>query len=56
MFLTPLDTSLKFEFHEELNEYYVTIVDNTSNEVIKEIPPKKCLIYMQQWWKGWVFY
>lgn len=36
-------TNLKFEFHEELNEYYVTIVDDITNEVIKEIPPKKML-------------
>ncbi|MEK3887976.1 flagellar protein FlaG [Bacillus sp. FSL K6-3431] len=36
-------TNLKFEFHDELNEYYVTIVDDITNEVIKEIPPKKML-------------
>ncbi|CAM4136642.1 flagellar protein FlaG [Lederbergia lenta] len=36
-------SNLKFEFHEELNEYYVTIVDDITNEVIKEIPPKKML-------------
>ncbi|WP_071435485.1 flagellar protein FlaG [Bacillus kwashiorkori] len=42
-FLNPVQTSLKFEFHEKLNEYYVTVVDDTTKEVIKEIPPKKML-------------
>ncbi|WP_409295717.1 flagellar protein FlaG [Peribacillus sp. SCS-26] len=36
-------TALKFEFHEKLHEYYVTIVDSQTNELIKEIPPKKML-------------
>ncbi len=42
-FLTPVETFLKFELHEQLGEYYVTIVDHRTNEVIKEIPPKKML-------------
>ncbi|MBC5637896.1 flagellar protein FlaG [Ornithinibacillus sp. BX22] len=42
-FVEPLKTSLKFQFHEELNEYYVTVVDPNTDEVIKEIPPKKIL-------------
>ncbi|WAA12018.1 flagellar protein FlaG [Fervidibacillus halotolerans] len=42
-FLTPVHTSLKFELHEKLNEYYVTIIDDNTKEVIKEIPPKKLL-------------
>lgn len=42
-FLQPSDTSLKFELHDKLNEYYVTIVDNETSEVIKEIPSKKML-------------
>ncbi|WP_421381440.1 flagellar protein FlaG [Bacillus salacetis] len=42
-FLSATNTHIKFEFHEELKEYYVTIVDNTSNEVVKEIPAKKVL-------------
>lgn len=32
-----------YKFHEELNEYYAAIVDDSTNEVIKEIPPKKLL-------------
>ncbi|WP_042350833.1 flagellar protein FlaG [Bacillus massiliigorillae] len=42
-FLQPSNTHLKFEFHDELQEYYVAIVDNKTDEVIKEIPPKKLL-------------
>jgi flagellar protein FlaG len=42
-FLHPSNTSLKFELHEKLNEYYVTIVDDTTHEVVKEFPSKKML-------------
>lgn len=42
-FLKSSYTNLKFVLHEELNEYYVTIVDEQTKEVIKEIPPKKLL-------------
>ncbi|RFU67427.1 flagellar protein FlaG [Bacillus sp. V59.32b] len=42
-FLKPSNASIKFEFHEKLNEYYVTLVDDITHEVIREIPPKKML-------------
>nr|WP_304216824.1 flagellar protein FlaG [Fredinandcohnia onubensis] len=42
-FLEPNNTSLKFELHEDLNEYYVTIVNDETHEVIREIPSKKIL-------------
>ncbi|RPF54362.1 flagellar protein FlaG [Aquisalibacillus elongatus] len=42
-FLEPMDTSLKYEFHDKLDRYYVSIVDQNTDEVIKEIPPKKML-------------
>lgn len=42
-FLTPTNASLKFTFHEDLQEYFVEIVDKQTNEVIREIPPKKFL-------------
>ncbi|WP_026908983.1 flagellar protein FlaG [Paucisalibacillus globulus] len=42
-FIEPLRTNLKFELHDELDEYYVTVVDPNTNEVIKEIPSKKIL-------------
>lgn len=47
-FLQASHTSLKFVLHEELNEYYVTLVDDLTQEVVKEIPSKKCWICMQQ--------
>ena len=34
---------IQFKLHEDLNEYYVTVVNPETNEVIKEIPPKKML-------------
>lgn len=42
-FMDPLRTNLKFELHEQLDEYYVQVVNPFTNEVIKEIPPKKML-------------
>lgn len=42
-FLEPVTTNLKFVLHEELHEYYVTIINPQTNEVIKEVPPKKML-------------
>ncbi|HLR72418.1 MAG TPA: flagellar protein FlaG [Pseudogracilibacillus sp.] len=42
-FIDPVRTNLKFVLHEDLHEYYVTVVDPLTNEVIKEIPPKKML-------------
>ena len=33
----------KFMFHEGLERYYVTVVDKATEEVVKEIPPKKLL-------------
>lgn len=42
-FLEPTHTNMKFELHEELDRYYVTVVDSDSQEVVKEIPPKKLL-------------
>lgn len=42
-FLEPTMTSLHFKLHEELNEYYVELVDSNTSEVIREIPSKKML-------------
>lgn len=42
-FLEGSNSELRFEFHEKLNEYYVTIVDPKTHEVIKEIPSKKLM-------------
>ncbi len=42
-FLESVDTQLRFKMHDELNEYYVTIVDSKTDEVIREIPSKKLM-------------
>src|SRR5699024_4858457 len=42
-FMEPLRTNLKFELHEELDEYYVKVINLKTDEVIREIPPKKML-------------
>lgn len=33
----------KFLYHEGLDRYYVSVVDRNTEEVVKEIPPKKLL-------------
>ncbi|MEK4443193.1 MULTISPECIES: flagellar protein FlaG [Niallia] len=42
-FMQPSHTSLKFELHEKLNDYYVTVIDDETQEVVREIPSKKML-------------
>ncbi|UKS64797.1 flagellar protein FlaG [Rossellomorea marisflavi] len=42
-FVSSANTHLKFEYHDRLNEYYVTIVDDVTQEIVKEIPAKKFL-------------
>lgn len=42
-FLKPTQTSLRYKFHEETNEYYVEVVNDVKNEVVREIPSKKLL-------------
>lgn len=42
-FVTPVNVSIRFELHEKLKEYYVKVVDATTDEVIREIPSKKFL-------------
>ncbi|QII50829.1 flagellar protein FlaG [Bacillus paralicheniformis] len=41
--LEPSQVHLQFELHEKLGEYYVKVVDNQTEEVIREIPPKEWL-------------
>ena len=42
-FLASANTQLRFRFHDKLNEYYVTIVDLKTDEVVREIPSKKLM-------------
>ncbi|WP_226529288.1 flagellar protein FlaG [Metabacillus niabensis] len=42
-FIEFSSTHIEFKLHEKLNEYYVTVVDNATKEVVREIPSKKVL-------------
>ncbi len=42
-FLIPEQRNIKFEFHEKLERYYVTVVNSETKEIIREIPPRKLL-------------
>ncbi|MEW9109706.1 MAG: flagellar protein FlaG [Cytobacillus gottheilii] len=42
-FLEPNFKSVKFQLHEDLNRYYVKVIDSDSKEVVREIPPKEFL-------------
>lgn len=42
-FIEPLRTNLQFILHDKLEEYYVTVIDVETEEVIREIPPKEIL-------------
>lgn len=37
------NTSLKFSIHEKTKQIQVKVIDNTTNEVVKEIPAEKIL-------------
>ncbi|NGQ95644.1 flagellar protein FlaG [Brevibacillus sp. SYP-B805] len=41
--LESKSSHLKFVLHDELNKYYVQVIDDNTNEVIKEIPSKKIM-------------
>ncbi|MDM5299597.1 flagellar protein FlaG [Bacillus pumilus] len=41
--IEPTQFHLQFELHEKLNEYYVKVVDDQTDEVIREIPSKEWL-------------
>ena len=42
-FLKVNNKSSQFVLHEELDKYYVRLIDSETKEVVKEIPPKKLL-------------
>lgn len=42
-FVQPTHTSLKFELHEESKEYYVKVIDDKTQETVREIPSKRIL-------------
>ncbi|MGV3136455.1 flagellar protein FlaG [Brevibacillus agri] len=42
-FMQSSTTHLKFTLHEKLNEYYVQIINDSDNTVVREIPSKKIM-------------
>jgi len=42
-FIKPINTSIHFRLHNELNRYYVELIDKDTDEVIKEIPSEEWL-------------
>lgn len=42
-FLLPMNVSIKFELHEELDRYYVKVVDSETDDVIREVPSEEFL-------------
>lgn len=42
-FMEYTQRNSKFVYHEDLEKYYVEIVDAKTKEIIKEIPPKELL-------------
>lgn len=42
-FFNLTNTSLEFQLHEDLNRYFVKVVDSQTNELVREIPPEKML-------------
>ncbi|GAB4072945.1 hypothetical protein GCM10028778_06070 [Barrientosiimonas marina] len=41
--MKPVRTNLEFELHDKLDEYFVKVVDQDTDDVIREIPPEKML-------------
>jgi flagellar protein FlaG len=42
-FVSASTTHIKFELHDKLNEYFVKVIDDSTQEVVKEIPSKKLM-------------
>ena len=42
-FLETTNTKLRYEFHNKLEKYYVTLVNKETDEVVREIPNKKLM-------------
>jgi len=41
--LRTTNTHIKFTLHEKLNEYYIQVINDQTNEVVREIPSKKIM-------------
>ena len=47
-FMQSSTTHLKFTLHDKLNEYYVQIISDHDNTVVREIPSKKMMDMVAQ--------
>lgn len=45
------DKKLEFSIHDKTKEIMVKVIDTTSNEVIREIPPEKILDMVAKMWE-----
>jgi len=39
----PSHRHLRFAYHEKLHDYYIQVIDDETNQVVREIPPKQLL-------------
>lgn len=39
----PKKTHIRYSLHRQLDEYFIQVIDNQTDEVIREIPPEKFL-------------
>ncbi|GAB6074544.1 flagellar protein FlaG [Nautilia lithotrophica] len=46
--LNPLNTTLKFQFNDKIEELMVKVIDTKDNRVIREYPPKEALELMEK--------
>jgi len=49
--LRGVNTSFKFSIHEETREIMVQVINNETQEVIREIPPEKVLDMVAKMWE-----
>lgn len=49
--LMGVDTRFEFSIHEQTKEIMVKIINNETNEVVKEIPPEKILDLVAKMWE-----
>jgi len=49
--LKGVNTSFKFSIHETTKEIVVQVINNDTQEVIREIPPKKILDMVAKMWE-----
>lgn len=49
--IKPTHTECQFAYHEETNRISIKVIDQSTKEVIKEIPPEKTLDMIAKMWE-----